>query len=53
MFGGKQATIVPMQFDMTYVLIASVVAMAMGLMSSVVPAHRAAKLDPVEAIRRG
>lgn len=53
MFGGKQATIVPMQFDMTYVLIASVVAMAMGLMSSVVPAHRASKLDPVEAIRRG
>lgn len=53
MFGGKQATIVPMQFDMTYVLIASVVAMAMGLLSSVVPAHRAARLDPVEAIRRG
>lgn len=53
MFGGKQATIVPMQFDMTYVLIASIVAMAMGLMSSVVPAIRAARLDPVEAIRRG
>lgn len=53
MFGGKQATIVPMQFDMTYVLIASVVAMAMGLLSSVIPAHRASKLDVVEAIRRG
>jgi len=53
MFGGKQATIVPMQFDMTYVLIASAVAIAMGLASSLVPAHRAAKLCPVEAIRRG
>lgn len=53
MFGGKQATIVPMQFDMTYVLIASAVAIAMGLVSSIVPAHRAARLSPVEAIRRG
>jgi len=52
-FGGKQATIVPMQFDMTYVAIASAVAIAMGLASSIVPAHRAAKLDCVEAIRRG
>ncbi len=53
MFGGKQATIVPMQFDMTFVLIASAVAIAMGLASSIVPAHRASKLCPVEAIRRG
>lgn len=53
MFGGKQATIVPMQFDVSYVLIASGVAIAMGLLSSVVPAHRAAKLHPVEAIRGG
>ena len=52
-FGGQQATIVPMQFDVTYVLIASFVALAMGLLSSVVPAHRAARLHPVEAIRRG
>lgn len=53
MFGGKQATIVPMQFDMTFVLIASAVAIAMGLASSIVPAQRAARLCPVEAIRRG
>lgn len=53
MFGGKQATIVPMQFDMSYVLLASVVAIVMGLMSSIVPAARAAKLDPVQAIRCG
>lgn len=53
MFGGQQATIVPMQFNMTYVLLASVVAIAMGLLSSIVPAHRAAKLDPVTAIRCG
>lgn len=52
-FGGQQATIVPMQFDVTYVLIASFVALAMGLLSSVVPAHRAARLHPVEVIRRG
>ncbi len=53
MFGGKQATIVPMQFDMSYVLLASVVALAMGLVASIVPAHRAANLDPVDAIRKG
>ena len=53
MFGGKQATIVPMQFNMSYVVLASVVALAMGLLSSIVPAHRAANLDPVQAIRQG
>ena len=53
MFGGKQATIVPMQFDMSYVILASGVAIAMGLLSSIVPAHRAAKLDVVQAIRCG
>lgn len=53
MFGGQQATIVPMQFNMTYVLLASTVAIAMGLLSSIIPAHRAAQLDPVIAIRCG
>lgn len=53
MFGGRQATIVPMQFNMSYVALASAVALAMGLLSSIVPAHRAARLDPVQAIRQG
>ena len=53
MFGGKQATIVPMQFNMGYVLLASGVAIAMGLLTSIVPAHRAARLDQVQAIRCG
>lgn len=52
-FGGKPATIVPMEWDILYVLLASAVAIFMGLMSSVVPASRAARLNPVEAIRRG
>jgi lipoprotein-releasing system permease protein len=53
MFGGRPATIVPMEWSGTYVVFASLVAVAMGLLSSVVPAHRASKLSPVEAIRRG
>ena len=52
-FGGKPATIIPMQWDIKYVLTASAVAVCVGLLSSVVPAYRAAKLNPVEAIRRG
>lgn len=53
MFGGKPATLVPMNWDISYVMAASVVAVAVGLTSSVVPARRAARLDPVEAIRHG
>jgi lipoprotein-releasing system permease protein len=52
-FGGRPATIVPMEWNGAYVVVASLVAVAMGLLSSVVPAHRASRLSPVEAIRRG
>jgi len=52
-FGGKPATLVPMQWDAKYVVAASIVAILMGLLSSVIPARRAARLDPVEAIRHG
>ncbi|MCE5314450.1 MAG: FtsX-like permease family protein [Armatimonadota bacterium] len=52
-FGGRPATIVPMNWDIKYVMAASVVAIVVGLMSSLVPAWRASRLDPVEAIRRG
>lgn len=52
-FGGRPATIVPMEWNVVYVAIASLVAVLMGLLSSVLPAHRASKLSPVEAIRRG
>ena len=52
-FGGKPATFVPMKWDVIYVLAASAVAVVVGLLSSIVPAGRAAKLSPVEVIRRG
>ena len=52
-FGGKPATVVPMKWDIIYVLAASAVAVVVGLLSSIVPARRAAKLSPVEVIRRG
>ncbi len=52
-FGGRPATIVPMSWDIKYVALASLVAVMVGLASSILPAHRASRLNPVEAIRHG
>jgi putative ABC transport system permease protein len=36
---------------LTFVLLAEVVAIAIGLLAGVLPARRAAQLDPVQALR--
>jgi len=41
----------PVQVPVTYVVLAEAVAVAIGLVSGVFPAYRAAKMDPVEALR--
>ena len=41
----------PVHTPLSYVLMAEVVAVAIGLLAGVLPARRAAQLDPVEALR--
>jgi putative ABC transport system permease protein len=41
----------PVHISLTYVLLAEAIAISIGLVAGVVPAYRAAKLDPVEALR--
>jgi len=41
----------PVHIPLGYVVLAEVVAVSIGLVAGVVPAYRAAKMDPVEALR--
>lgn len=50
-FGGKPATVVPMQWEPSILIAAIVAAIVVGVVASVLPARRAAALDPVEVIR--
>jgi len=50
-FGGKPATVVPMQWEPSILIAAIVAAIIVGVLASVLPARRAAALDPVEVIR--
>jgi len=41
----------PVHTPMTYVVVAEVIAVVIGLAAGVIPAYRAAQMDPVEALR--
>ena len=41
----------PVKTPMTFVLFAELIAIAIGLLAGVLPARRAARLDPVDALR--
>ena len=41
----------PVHTPAVFVVTAVVVSFATGLLSGVIPAHRAARLDPIEALR--